>query len=1472
MSVQIMLSDGNISDAQGSVLESRNSGTRGVVYGYDDLKVRIWGSNIAVFGASDGWGLYTEDTKGTARILAWKTNKQGRIFYKKITVSKSSKEESVLRFPRYFDLSNYLIKVQVKVPNGDNRNMIFQSVGSSVATGINLFSGIVYVYTTTEILFWKPVSYNGHMFFIGDVFGSGHHSQICDTVDLHVEVYYLKPKVALEKPGSISKPSFESVWCNIQAQNSSFPYLKIQHDLGEYPVKVDVQIKITLNGTNFIFTGFGSAHRDDDFNERYGGVVYLYNTHEVILTFPLRFNNFAKGGVAFTGLSNDYKGPQNIHLKGPYMNGAAKVRVWLAKDFPSAAVNKTVYINTSLNFQELYHGLGSYPDILYVQIMLSDGNISDAQGSVFEENNNDGTRGVIYGYDDHKVRIWGSNIAVFGASDGWGLLTEDTEGTARIIAWKTNKQGRVFHKSLTVSKSSKEESVLRFPRYYGLSNYLIQVKIKVPNGNNTDMIFQSVGSSVASGLKLFSGIVYVYTTTEIFFWKPISYKGHMFFIGDVFGSEHYSQICDTVDLHVEVYHLESKGTKKEPPLPKPVIKVSTYNVNDSSVDRVQFECYLNLSTLNFAYYEVTWRWADSILSFKNESSQFPNLRLTDKHFKTLGVYVTCTVTAFHSKHDTIGSNVTSDKFYAGLMIAKHATVAKGGTVYVPYYMTIPIGCTTDEICGLNINVMQIEGNSKKACTGHLFSIPRVNETVEIGSQVWNISNYFELKHVGRTIYGVEPSSFTIILHIDLSKTIFTKYMNIPNIHISVRDSPWDRKMCSAHNDPHMTTFDGLRYEHQQPGTYIMYEHAISERHMQVQIELTPCGSTVFCICGLAVRAGADIFIIHLCSGKVIIKYASCIDNILVVKRAKRNTKRYKIKFPTGTEIFTDIFYGTTMNVDIKASGDDEGQSQGLCGRMSGDMSRNLLIRETSKTCQTSGNHRQKYPIFSNSWKVENNENLFHLHKDQDVERWKDVNVIPHENKINDCNDDRNFKIVTGSNTCATKYTPIIPISYVRSPLPTLTGTEVNWNKTAAQKYCTNKIRDTDAFKECSTIKGVDWNNFYDMCWNDILDTGSTMWTKPTYYSQLNMCAHAPHGNNTSILERLCPDNCSSHGECIEAYCICNDQFLGVDCSVSIYTPPMITNIFGIEHDGRTWCNKANTNCKMSILFGYEIEQAPGITCKITKFLVLSNNTYIHISENVVNATVQSFAEMRCPLIDEKTVNMSGLYVEEFSVSVSYNRYNYSQHMRLNVFDGNCHNINQVSVDNVVELMEDTCFIDNQCYLNEETHPQNINLYCNAPISPFEWTFHDVDNCIIEDHYFSRNDLVFGKECLFCDPDVTSYNWTLSENYCIIDGKCVKHGDKNNADECLLCNTKLNRFGWTKPDKVCTIQVSKPSDAHESSSELGLILIGSIGSLIVLLIVGFVANSYVKYKRRPLNEKTVSSYDLYDTRRLPRSNT
>lgn len=60
-----------------------------------------------------------------------------------------------------------------------------------------------------------------------------------------------------------------------------------------------------------------------------------------------------------------------------------------------------------------------------------------------------------------------------------------------------------------------------------------------------------------------------------------------------------------------------------------------------------------------------------------------------------------------------------------------------------------------------------------------------------------------------------------------------------------------------------------------------------------------------------------------------------------------------------------------MNVDIKASGDDKGQSKGLCGRMTGNVLQNLLIRETTKTYHTNGAFWQKYPTFSDSWKYVN---------------------------------------------------------------------------------------------------------------------------------------------------------------------------------------------------------------------------------------------------------------------------------------------------------------------------------------------------------------------------------------------------------------------------------------------------------------------------------------------------------------------
>lgn len=77
----------------------------------------------------------------------------------------------------------------------------------------------------------------------------------------------------------------------------------MSHGLGELPAKVDVQIKIVRNGVDYIFTGTGTAHRDNDQSPDFGGIVYLYNAFYVKLFPPAEgYSATKKPGLAYTGI------------------------------------------------------------------------------------------------------------------------------------------------------------------------------------------------------------------------------------------------------------------------------------------------------------------------------------------------------------------------------------------------------------------------------------------------------------------------------------------------------------------------------------------------------------------------------------------------------------------------------------------------------------------------------------------------------------------------------------------------------------------------------------------------------------------------------------------------------------------------------------------------------------------------------------------------------------------------------------------------------------------------------------------------------------------------------------------------------------------------------------------------------------------------------------------------------------------
>jgi hypothetical protein len=82
------------------------------------------------------------------------------------------------------------------------------------------------------------------------------------------------------------------------------------HTLCSYPAKVEVQVRVqTQDHGEQIFSGIGSAQRDDDMDVPYGGIVYLYNTTHVILFVPKnakRFRSSDRGTLAYTGKDGYY--------------------------------------------------------------------------------------------------------------------------------------------------------------------------------------------------------------------------------------------------------------------------------------------------------------------------------------------------------------------------------------------------------------------------------------------------------------------------------------------------------------------------------------------------------------------------------------------------------------------------------------------------------------------------------------------------------------------------------------------------------------------------------------------------------------------------------------------------------------------------------------------------------------------------------------------------------------------------------------------------------------------------------------------------------------------------------------------------------------------------------------------------------------------------------------------------------------
>ncbi|XP_052216779.1 von Willebrand factor D and EGF domain-containing protein-like [Dreissena polymorpha] len=388
--------------------------------------------------------------------------------------------------------------------------------------------------------------------------------------------------------------------------------------------------------------------------------------------------------------------------------------------------------------------------------------------------------------------------------------------------------------------------------------------------------------------------------------------------------------------------------------------------------------------------------------------------LTESHLKTprkfgLGVNIVCSITATTEPTSSESVPVISPEKFLGIRAlnsSSHVHITNQMVADVYYELTVPFGCPEghddDSHCYLDATLFIpqtsttcnkpdiIHSNSEVNSCGLRFYRSDVGKPKKLQVQP---------KFPTSTVQLSQPMTLVLTTVENEAHLFFSDYsVDKMQVTVSTDQTVLNNKYCYAVCDPHMFTFDGLPYENQNAGTFDLYIH--QEYNQRVQIETKSCsnnGRSPYCVCGVAVQAGSDVFVLSTCNNRLLdVRFVQCGDRILQQKVNEISKTHYRVTLPSGT--YVDIhLVGDFMNVYVYPSVADFKKTSGLCGLFDGTTNNDRLNRPGSNDSDP-----------NISWMVKEPESLFN----------ENVGLLPWEDRYRFCTcNERNSNKPVNIATC-----------------------------------------------------------------------------------------------------------------------------------------------------------------------------------------------------------------------------------------------------------------------------------------------------------------------------------------------------------------------------------------------------------------------------------------------------------------------